>query len=791
MKTKIKNIFWSMFSFLAGLLILWLLKPELIVRFVETKEYTDLSAAHGIGYRQEGNTFTVTEEESWYLFDVEQLDEDYGAVDLHFDPAGFTCDREVLVTLYISDTGLQENEQAVHQILHPEDQKLRFKGDFGKKNFLRIAVHAPVGESYVLSAIAIEQKRISLTALATVLLTGLTALLYGLVHSLKLRTACFRLLRWIHKKWDFLLECTVRQWEKKNDFSAALRKRLLFLFGSQLIILAVFIRQKALIYPLSDDITMIAISGGGYVTPSEYIINMHILIGCFLKKMFSIFPGINWVTVLYLSVYLFAAFCLDMILAEKESSKNTEYSIRFFGDLVVADIFFSLLIGYFSFTVAAYAAAIAGTACIVRGFDKNTEIQGFFKVCGIVLIAVSALIRAEVLKTVILVLLPLSLYELIRHKNIRYFVMEFLLGTIMSISILSNLSMLVRDPQEAKFFQWGELRSSALDCAPVPYNEELFAEKGISYAEYHACYNAFYYIKDAVSENVLQGLMELNHNSNKYNTDLIAFIQKHFSYLKNMTGYEALCQWIFAVLFLGNMFVGTKETRKKSILIYLGTVGTEFVYFLIQRSLYRVVMPTYILGSVLLLLSACCEQKKLEYIRNKNVSDKKIYLSGCALLVLAAIMLSLNSSPSEKAAYSKERKKALEYMKKHEDKLFLAGEPSVFSIGTCESVWNYAGRDGRWNLIGNWEIYSVPSNRLLESYGYHDPENIAYEAVNNDQILFLSARSPEFIKNSGWIIDLYEEYYGIRPRFEKVEDICIDLVNENTYESWASYRLIN
>ena len=54
-----------MFSFLAGLLILWLLKPELIVRFVETKEYTDLSAAHGIGYRQEGNTFTVTVEESW------------------------------------------------------------------------------------------------------------------------------------------------------------------------------------------------------------------------------------------------------------------------------------------------------------------------------------------------------------------------------------------------------------------------------------------------------------------------------------------------------------------------------------------------------------------------------------------------------------------------------------------------------------------------------------------------------------------------------------------------------
>jgi len=791
MKAKIENVFWIVFSFLAAFLVLWLLRPELLVRPVETKEFTDLSAFHGVGYLQEGNTFTVTEEESWYLFDVEQLDGDYSAVNLYFDPAGFTCKKEVLTTLYTSDTGLQENEQAVHQILRPEDRKLRFKGSFGKKNFLRIAVHAPVGESYVLSAITIEQKRISPTAMAMVLLTGLTALFYGLIHSSELRTVFFRPLRWGHKKWDSFLQCTIGQWEKKNTFSAALRKRLLLLFGSQLIILAVFIQQKALIYPLSDDITMIAISGGGYAAPSEYIINMHILIGLFLKGMFSIFPGINWVTVLYLSVYLFAAFCLDMVLAEKENSKNTEYSIRFFGDLVVADIFFSLFIGYFSFTVAAYAAAISGTACIVQSFDKNTETQGPFKVCGIVLIIGSVLIRAEVLKTVILVLLPLSLYELVRHKNIRYFVTEFFLVTIMSISILSNLDILVRNPQEAKFFQWGELRSKALDCSPVPYAEELFTEKGISYAEYNACYNAFYYIKGAVSEDVLQGLVDLNHKSNKYNMDLIAFIQKHFSYLKNMTAYESLCQWVFAVLFLGNIFLGTEETRRKSILIYSGTISTEFVYFFIQRSLYRVVMPTYILGTVLLLLSARFHQKKLEYIRNKNVSDKKIYLSGCVLLALTAVILSFNNSPSEKAAYSQERNKVLEYMKKHEDKLFLAGEPSVFSIGTCESVWNYAGRDGRWNLIGNWEIYSVPSNHLLESYGYYDPENIAYEAVNNDKILFLSARSLEFIKNSGWIIDLYEQYYGIRPRFEKVEDICIDLVNENTYESWASYRLIN
>ena len=38
--------------------------------------------------------------------------------------------------------------------------------------------------------------------------------------------------------------------------------------------------------------------------------------------------------------------------------------------------------------------------------------------------------------------------------------------------------------------------------------------------------------------------------------------------------------------------------------------------------------------------------------------------------------------------------------------------------------------------------------------------------------------------------DLYEKYYGIRPSFQKVEDICVNTLNHTIYERWAVYEIV-
>lgn len=57
-------------------------------------------------------------------------------------------------------------------------------------------------------------------------------------------------------------------------------------------------------------------------------------------------------------------------------------------------------------------------------------------------------------------------------------------------------------------------------------------------------------------------------------------------------------------------------------------------------------------------------------------------------------------------------------------------------------------------------------------------------------MLFLTTYAFEFEERSSYILDLYEKYYGIRPEFEKVEDICTNQINDTTRENWAVYKLV-
>ena len=202
-------------------------------------------------------------------------------------------------------------------------------------------------------------------------------------------------------------------------------------------------------------------------------------------------------------------------------------------------------------------------------------------------------------------------------------------------------------------------------------------------------------------------------------------------------------------------------------------------------------MPTYMLAILLLLILQEYETKKVDAFLENKIDIKKIYMTGCLFLGLGTLIAYWNTDLDyQKAAYSAERKKVLTYMTEHSDTLFLAGDPAAFSIDVCDSIWNYPGKVNKWNLIGNWEIYSVPSNELVKAYGYKDVDNIALEAINDEKILILTTMDYGFEERSEYILDLYEQYYGIRPEFEKVDDICVNQIDENTKEHWATYKLV-
>ena len=59
--------------------------------------------------------------------------------------------------------------------------------------------------------------------------------------------------------------------------------------------------------------------------------------------------------------------------------------------------------------------------------------------------------------------------------------------------------------------------------------------------------------------------------------------------------------------------------------VCIGTLGVDFLYYLIQRPLYRVVMPAYLLGTILCLILSEDSKREAEWFRKNKINDKKIF----------------------------------------------------------------------------------------------------------------------------------------------------------------------
>lgn len=565
-------------------------------------------------------------------------------------------------------------------------------------------------------------------------------------------------------------------------------------------------------FATNDDTTMLAIAAGGYGgKPSPYVVNIHFLIGYILNALYTVIPDINWFTVLYLSMYAMSFF---FILYTITKSCRRNRSLCSFG-FVIVTVGFYLLLSFFSFTVAAYALLTAGVSGLLYSMEAEGTVQNkstyvtvkeypcgialrIMEILSVVLIVLAAMMRTDVINTAIVMVVVYGSIAWIGHLAIearkaddesngnreRLLRIAIILGVLVIIetaSYASNKWLLTRDKAESEFYQWGETRSKALDCAQVPYNEELFTEYGFSKASYEACYEAFYYIRDAVSKEKMLTLIELNKK--RYNPHIIGFIKAHFSaYI--IPGFRRIWQGMFVLVILAGLIISGRIGRIQMIALYISVISADYVYHFIQRPMVHVMMPTYVMGSLLGLVivtgdvAGRCE-------RQHKYNNKVRGLSALAVLLAMCVISDICSNPARYSmTLTKDQVESLhigrEYMRSHQDKLFFALDPAVFAVSTDEDMWHNRYAEEPYNLAGNWEIYSVPSYAMFESYGI-DHTDPGRELVNNDTAVFFQSENEDTDPNDSYIIDLYKEYYGMSVRFELIDSLK---------NGWRSYRLI-
>ena len=200
-------------------------------------------------------------------------------------------------------------------------------------------------------------------------------------------------------------------------------------------------------------------------------------------------------------------------------------------------------------------------------------------------------------------------------------------------------------------------------------------------------------------------------------------------------------------------------------------------------------MPGYLLAVILIVLCCAIDSQKEQKLCSLNISLKKMAVALFVLLACGSIGLYVLRGDYQAWIYSDAHRAVLDYMAENDDKVFLAGDGGVFGLDVADSVWNHPGKRGIWNLIGNWETYSVPYLELMERQGVQDPYHVLYEAIDNNKILLLTRMGDTFPTRYQWILDLVEENYSVEVDFAKVENVP-RTEGESGTSGWSVYQLV-
>jgi hypothetical protein len=564
------------------------------------------------------------------------------------------------------------------------------------------------------------------------------------------------------------------------------KKRLALLIGIQIAVVLAMLLSNSIVYATNDDTTIASLIGGKIGGFTVYVINLHTILGAILSLLGKLI-GVNVYTLYLLVVTVFSFITIDCVVSRTFDDKT----IWGFSGICIT-FFFALSLLYFTFTVVAFFSGIAALLSVneILFFSRNNNRKWW--ILAVINMFQALCIRAECIYALCIVEVIYVFFSFFcvgekKKAAVTAVGIFLLLVIIVNVSIQSNYLLERLDNNQWIFRQWGEKRSEALDCAVVPYSDQLNAN-GISIDNYYAIYNAFYYDYKFVETAKMQALIDNNEISNKYSFNVTDYIKRYFSYLFFKDLFINIHRWVFLVLTSLLILLLKKDQVPIVFGIWAGVFTVNAIYYIIQRALYRVEFPVFAFGA-LLLIRLLQKDRINDKILSGNISIMKsaLKLSNC-LMVLCVLafgwlcIMDIQSRKSDDSVYISGQP-VLDYFEQNNDKLFLAGGyAGVFSLPVAESIWEYPGRDGQWNLLGNWEIYSTPYFNLMERYNIEDGRAVFRESIDNNSILYIYPFGSSFDTEDNYMVNLAREYYGLDVHFE---------IEDNISGDWYVYRLVS
>ena len=468
-------------------------------------------------------------------------------------------------------------------------------------------------------------------------------------------------------------------------------------------------------YEQVDDFIIYNLYSGLDGTYNVHGVYIHPVI-CFLLGIFyRIIPVINWHTIFLLSMQLLCFTTIGTNLLKRNGSK-----LSYVLYILFISILYPSLLELIQYTSVSALLILTAFFVIMDKVEQQKQRKAI-TVFSAILFTIGIMTRMQSLLIIIPFFALYMVYEIIqvirkKSEKTKLFMLLKQYGILAIITVIiyiSNLLIYQTNDVYKNFMEFNDMRAYLHDISYTNYatNQEIFDEIGWSENDHYLFYTFNFGDENVYNKENLQKIIDYKKSNGTYYSfdfDLEETIHQLEEEMKNTNPY-------ITILFFGAFVIALYTNRKKTgwvISIFLVTILVHMLFIVLNRSMLRVVIPEYILGTAMMLY----------FVQNVKETKEKIDDRLKAISVISMVIIIAFSGGVYKYNYELEDysnyKNVINYTNAHKENVYLYTVPSLQYRYLVYPVYTMPPKGAFSNLrvMGGWDMYTENYYDFKERY---------------------------------------------------------------------------
>lgn len=459
-------------------------------------------------------------------------------------------------------------------------------------------------------------------------------------------------------------------------------------------------------YEQVDDFIIYNLYSGLDGTYNIHGVYIHPLICFIISLFFRILPTINWHSIFLISMQFICFTLIGYTILKKHDN-----GISIILYTIFASAFYTALLMLIQYTSVAALLILTSIFLLINLHEQKERRSLKHKILIFVLFAIGIMTRMQSL----LIIVPfmgtyfvIKLYEyfkkIITKQEALFIIKHYAIYIAITIVVYGSSLIIYNSNNTYKqYMEYNDIRATLHDIIYVSYeeNKEIFDEIGWSKNDHYLFYTFGHGDENIYSKENLEKILNYKIKKDgkyKIKKDIQEIINNLETEEFETNTYISI---FFIAIFIASVFINKKKIVA-NILVFITTIGLHVFFIILGRSMLRVVIPEYIIGSALILYNFSFEKQ------NDIKENMKNIITIIFTLFILCHISGMKYNYNYKIDNYKSTKDIIEYTSQNKQNVYLYTVPSLQFRYLAYSVYQMPPKQAFSNLrvIGGWDMYT-------------------------------------------------------------------------------------